>query len=159
MTQWTEAAISAHLDGKFYGLDGRDQNELARQLEAEREERKAQAATRKLMRAKAVEAIKAMKIVPGAGVSPEGIIIATAAAHGLTPAELTSKTRARHIIRARQHACVLLRELTKLSYPDVCCYVNVEDHSTIIHAVKSWHLHELNYVHEDVAARKMLGVQ
>ena len=159
MTTWTEAAIAAHLEGKFFGLDGKDKNEISRQLAAEREERKADAAARKIIREQAAAAIRAMQMSVVDGVSPKGIVCAVAAAHGMTPADIVSKSRARHIIRARQHACVLLRELTKLSYPEVCDFVNVADHSTVIHAVKSWHLHELAYVHEDAAARKMLGVQ
>ena len=158
MSSWTEAAIAAALDGKFFGLDGRDKNEISRQLAAEREERKALSAVRKIIREKAAEAIRAMQATVVDGVSPQSIVCAVAAAHGMTPADIVSKSRARHIIRARQHACVLLRELTKMSFPDLCDYVNVADHSTVIHAVKTWRLHELNYVHEDAAARKMLGV-
>ncbi len=62
------------------------------------------------------------------------IINETAAYFNLTMDELTSKSRTRTLVTARQIAMYLLRELTEMSLPKIGQELGGRDHTTVIHA-------------------------
>jgi chromosomal replication initiator protein len=62
------------------------------------------------------------------------IINETAAYFNLTMEELTSKSRTRTLVTARQIAMYLLRELTEMSLPKIGQELGGRDHTTVIHA-------------------------
>jgi chromosomal replication initiator protein len=66
---------------------------------------------------------------------PEEIIGATAAATGLSPADLTGPSRRQPLVRARQTAMYLCRELTDLSLPKIGRAFGGRDHTTVMHAL------------------------
>jgi len=153
MTQhhWTEIAIATALEGRFYLTDGTDRN--ARKTEEEERRQRQRAELVRHQMKKAVEAV-----VVSDPTDPATIIKVVAFAHKIGTEDLLSRTRAYHIIRARQHACVLLRELAKLPMTAVAKAVNLKDHSTAIHAINQWARHAAQYASADAQARKMLGV-
>ena len=67
-------------------------------------------------------------------ITPELIIHATAEYFDLTMDELTSKSRTRTLVTARQIAMYLLRELTEMSLPKIGQELGGRDHTTVIHA-------------------------
>lgn len=68
-------------------------------------------------------------------VTIENIQRTVARHYNLKPAELLSKNRKAHIVRARQVAMALTRELTRHSLPEIGEAFS-RDHSTILHACK-----------------------
>ena len=64
------------------------------------------------------------------------IILYTAEEFGLTVDDIKGKSRVRHLVRARQVACFLAREMTGHSYPHIGGIMGGRDHSTIIHACR-----------------------
>ncbi|MDI3329818.1 MAG: chromosomal replication initiator protein DnaA [Micrococcus sp.] len=62
------------------------------------------------------------------------ILNETAAYFNLTMDELTSKSRTRTLVTARQIAMYLLRELTEMSLPKIGQELGGRDHTTVIHA-------------------------
>lgn len=68
--------------------------------------------------------------------TPEEIIGATAASLGLSPAELTGPSRRQPLVRARQTAMYLCRELTDLSLPKIGAAFGGRDHTTVMHALE-----------------------
>ncbi|MGW9552499.1 chromosomal replication initiator protein DnaA [Citricoccus zhacaiensis] len=62
------------------------------------------------------------------------ILNETAAYFNLTMEELTSKSRTRTLVTARQIAMYLLRELTEMSLPKIGQELGGRDHTTVIHA-------------------------
>lgn len=68
--------------------------------------------------------------------APAGkLIIRTVAAHYHIPvSEMLSSRRRMDCVRARQIACYLAREMTKLSYPQIGKLTGGRDHSTALHA-------------------------
>jgi chromosomal replication initiator protein len=62
------------------------------------------------------------------------ILNETAAYFNLTLEELTSKSRTRTLVTARQIAMYLLRELTEMSLPKIGQELGGRDHTTVIHA-------------------------
>lgn len=50
--------------------------------------------------------------------------------------DLRSKTRSRSVVRPRQYAMFLIRELTKHSLPEIGGFFGGRDHTTVIHACK-----------------------
>ncbi|MBT8193412.1 MAG: chromosomal replication initiator protein DnaA [Acidimicrobiia bacterium] len=66
---------------------------------------------------------------------PEEIIGATAAATGLSPADLIGPSRRQPLVRARQTAMYLCRELTDLSLPKIGRAFGGRDHTTVMHAL------------------------
>ncbi|MDH3538531.1 MAG: chromosomal replication initiator protein DnaA [Acidimicrobiia bacterium] len=66
---------------------------------------------------------------------PEEIIGATAAACGLTPTDLIGPSRRQPLVRARQTAMYLCRELTDLSLPKIGRAFGGRDHTTVMHAL------------------------
>jgi chromosomal replication initiation ATPase DnaA len=155
MTQhWTEAAIAAHLEGKFFRVDGKDKNEVDARRQREADLAKAEAALQ------AQTAAKVAREVRKAGAfTSASIIAAVACAHRIGAADLVSKSRRWNIIHARQHACALMREFTGLSFQDIAAAVNLVDHSTVHHACTTWKQRGHVYAVEDKRAREMLGVQ
>ena len=66
---------------------------------------------------------------------PEEIIAATAAVTGLTPADLTGPSRKQPLVRARQTAMYLCRELTDLSLPKIGRAFGGRYHTTVMHSI------------------------
>lgn len=66
---------------------------------------------------------------------PEEIIGATAAACGLSPTDLIGPSRRQPLVRARQTAMYLCRELTDLSLPKIGRAFGGRDHTTVMHAL------------------------
>ncbi|WP_336705452.1 chromosomal replication initiator protein DnaA [Micrococcus terreus] len=62
------------------------------------------------------------------------ILNETTAYFNLTMEELTSKSRTRTLVTARQIAMYLLRELTEMSLPKIGAELGGRDHTTVIHA-------------------------
>lgn len=154
MTQWTEAAIAAALEGHYYGIDGKCRNDERKAAEQQREEARRRAETIRAMRQQQAQQV----IVEAGDRSPSAIIAAVAHAHNLGVSDIISGARFKHIAHARQHACSLMRELTGIPFTRIAASVGIVDHSTAHHAVKTWaargHLYEV----EDRKAREMLGV-
>ncbi|XNZ01589.1 chromosomal replication initiator protein DnaA [Micrococcus luteus] len=67
-------------------------------------------------------------------ITPELILHATGEYFNLTMDELTSKSRTRTLVTARQIAMYLLRELTEMSLPKIGQALGGRDHTTVIHA-------------------------
>ncbi len=67
-------------------------------------------------------------------ITPELILHATGEYFNLTMDELTSKSRTRTLVTARQIAMYLLRELTEMSLPKIGQVLGGRDHTTVIHA-------------------------
>ncbi len=63
------------------------------------------------------------------------IVEETAAAHGVTVAEMMGPRRIRRIAHARQEAMATIYAETKFSYPQVGEFFG-RDHTTVIHAVR-----------------------
>lgn len=68
--------------------------------------------------------------------TPEEILGSTAAAFGLSPTELTGPSRRQPLVRARQTAMYLCRELTDLSLPKIGQAFGGRDHTTVMHALE-----------------------
>lgn len=152
--RWTEAAIAAALEGRFYGLDGKCKHE-----EREKEQRAAKEAAKavRMLRVEQVQQVQHVVSTHGSHTSA-AIIAAVAHTHGIAAADIVSKSRRRHIIHARQHACALMRQLTGMSTQDIADAVNIIDHSTVVYTVKTWIHRGKAYANEDRIARQMLGV-
>lgn len=151
MTYWTEEAIAAALEGKFFRVDGTDRNEEER----ERALRRA-AMVERVKQYNAARAAKALK--KSNAFTPERIIHAVSIAHDVPAADIVSKARFRHIIIARHHAIALIRELTGMSMPDIADAVNLEDHSTVSHACATWKKRGAPFEQQDITARRLLGM-
>ena len=67
-------------------------------------------------------------------ITPATIVAQTAEYFNLTIEELTSKSRTRTLVTARQIAMYLLRELTDMSLPKIGQELGGRDHTTVIHA-------------------------
>ncbi|GAA4913939.1 chromosomal replication initiator protein DnaA [Nesterenkonia rhizosphaerae] len=67
-------------------------------------------------------------------ITAEQIINATAEYYSFTVEELTSKSRNRTLVTARQIAMYLLRELTEMSLPKIGQALGGRDHTTVIYA-------------------------
>jgi chromosomal replication initiator protein len=72
----------------------------------------------------------------GYAVSTEAIIDHVAAYFGLASGDLTSKSRSRPLVWARQVAQWLTRELTDWSYPAIGRAFGGRDHTTVMHGVE-----------------------
>jgi chromosomal replication initiator protein len=73
---------------------------------------------------------------PTPAVEVERIQEAVAARLGLTRPQLLSTGRTAPVVRGRQLAMFLTRELTDLSLPAIAVAFNRRDHTTVMHAVK-----------------------
>ncbi len=60
----------------------------------------------------------------------------TADMYGFTVEEITSKSRQRPLVTARQVGMYVVRELTDLSYPNIGRVFGDRDHTTVMHAVE-----------------------
>ncbi len=69
-------------------------------------------------------------------ITPEKIISIVATQLGYSPSELSGPARNRPLVRARQLAMYLIRELTDYSYPAIARHFGDRDHTTVIHAVE-----------------------
>ncbi len=56
--------------------------------------------------------------------------------YGFTVEEITSKSRQRPLVTARQVGMYVVRELTDLSYPNIGRVFGDRDHTTVMHAVE-----------------------
>lgn len=68
-------------------------------------------------------------------VTAEEIIAATAAAYGFAVADLRGPSRKQPLVRCRQVAMYLCRELTDLSLPKIGALFGGRDHTTVMHGV------------------------
>jgi chromosomal replication initiator protein len=57
---------------------------------------------------------------------------------GLNPEDMTSKSRERRLVRPRQYAMALCRELTTLSLCEIGALFGGRDHATVLHAKKQF---------------------
>lgn len=157
-THWTEPAIAAALNGRFYGINGRCRHEEREKAEREAERKtKAKVDAIRSMRSEQAKAQQA--VAQKVAVSTRGaILIAVAWAHGLEVEDIRKQSRRNAIVRARQHACALMRELTTRSLRQIAEAVGLMDHATVIHSIRTWAKHRDRYAEQDRAARQMLGV-
>jgi len=66
--------------------------------------------------------------------SPQVILKSVADFYSISLADLVKRSRKKEIVRPRQIAMFLLREETKLSFPEIGHKLGGRDHSTVIHA-------------------------
>jgi chromosomal replication initiator protein len=66
--------------------------------------------------------------------SPQIILKAVADFYNVSSNDLTKRSRKKEVVRPRQVAMYLLREETKLSFPEIGQKLGGRDHSTVIHA-------------------------
>ncbi len=66
--------------------------------------------------------------------SPAAILKAVADFYNISAADLIKRSRKKEIVRPRQIAMFLLRDETKLSFPEIGQKLGGRDHSTVIHA-------------------------
>lgn len=66
--------------------------------------------------------------------SPQTILKSVADFYSISLADLVKRSRKKEIVRPRQIAMFLLREETKLSFPEIGQKLGGRDHSTVIHA-------------------------
>ena len=66
--------------------------------------------------------------------SPQTILKSVADFYSISLADLAKRSRKKEIVRPRQIAMFLLREETKLSFPEIGQKLGGRDHSTVIHA-------------------------
>jgi chromosomal replication initiator protein len=77
-------------------------------------------------------------LMPGSAtkmVSADDIIAATAAAHGFSQTELRGPSRRQPLVRVRQIAMYLCRDLTDLSLPKIGALFGDRDHTTVMHSI------------------------
>lgn len=153
---WTEAAIAAHLEGRFYLIDGTDKNAIDAKLEAQRQADKIRARQELAALTRIEQLVQASD--ERTTLPPDAIITAVAHAHRVGIEDLKSTARRTHLVHARQHACALLREFTTLSYPAIGRLIGGRDHATVVHGVQRWTQRGHVYAVEDKRAREMLGV-
>lgn len=85
----------------------------------------------------AKEALKDILIVQSRLISIENIQKTVADYYRIKMVELISKKRLRNLVRPRQIAMSLTRELTTMSLPEIGAGFGGKDHSTVIHACKT----------------------
>ena len=66
--------------------------------------------------------------------SPQTILKAVADFYSISANDLVKRSRKKEVVRPRQIAMFLLREETKLSFPEIGQKLGGRDHSTVIHA-------------------------
>lgn len=66
--------------------------------------------------------------------SPQVILKSVAEFYNITANDLVKRSRKKEVVRPRQVAMFLLREETKLSFPEIGQKLGGRDHSTVIHA-------------------------
>ncbi len=87
-------------------------------------------------------------------ITPALILEETAKMFGLEVSQLTSKSRTRDLVHARQIGMYVCRELTALSYPQIGKEFGGRDHTTVIHAYEkvSSLMKERSEIYDDVTA-------
>lgn len=71
------------------------------------------------------------------------LVAETAAIHGLTPDEVRGRGRARPLVRARQHAMALMRDVRRpngkprYSLPQIARFFGLAAHTSVLHAVRA----------------------
>jgi len=87
-------------------------------------------------------------------ITPALILEETAKMFNLEVVQLTSKSRTRDLVHARQIGMYVCRELTELSYPQIGKEFGGRDHTTVIHAYEkvSTLMKERRQTYEDVTA-------
>lgn len=68
--------------------------------------------------------------------SPQTILKAVADFYNISAADLIKRSRKKEVVKPRQVAMFLLRDETKLSFPEIGQKLGGRDHSTVIHAVE-----------------------
>jgi len=76
--------------------------------------------------------------------SPQTVLKSVSEFYNLSLIELMKRSRKKEIVRPRQIAMFLLREETKLSFPEIGQKIGGRDHSTVIHACEKIKKEELN---------------
>ncbi|MEK9158364.1 MAG: chromosomal replication initiator protein DnaA [Patescibacteria group bacterium] len=66
--------------------------------------------------------------------SPQAILKSVAEFYNISAADLIKRSRKKEVVRPRQVAMFLLRDETKLSFPEIGQKLGGRDHSTVIHA-------------------------
>lgn len=66
--------------------------------------------------------------------SPQTVLKSVADFYSISAADLVKRSRKKEVVRPRQIAMFLLREETKLSFPEIGQKLGGRDHSTVIHA-------------------------
>ncbi len=66
--------------------------------------------------------------------SPQAILKVVAEFYNISAADLIKRSRKKEVVRPRQVAMYLLRDETKLSFPEIGQKLGGRDHSTVIHA-------------------------
>src|SRR3989344_3561283 len=66
--------------------------------------------------------------------SPQVVLKSVADFYNISSADLVKRSRKKEVVRPRQVAMFLLREETKLSFPEIGQKLGGRDHSTVIHA-------------------------
>lgn len=66
--------------------------------------------------------------------SPQSVLKAVADFYSITSNDLVKRSRKKEVVKPRQVAMFLLREETKLSFPEIGQKLGGRDHSTVIHA-------------------------
>lgn len=165
-THWTEPAIAAALEGRFYEINGKCRAEQRQQRlhdQQMRMRRREQIMHENRQRAEAALTARKSKLQRAAAQEAKAptraaIVEAVAWAHGLEVEDIRKQSRRNAVVRARQHACALMRELTIRSLPQIAEAVGVQDHTTALHSIQTWPKHRDRYAEQDRAARQMLGV-
>ncbi len=87
-------------------------------------------------------------------ITPTLILDETAAMFGLTVEQLTSRSRTRDLVHARQIGMYVCREMTDLSYPQIAKEFGGRDHTTVIHAYEkvSTRMKDKHKTYEDVTS-------
>jgi chromosomal replication initiator protein len=85
----------------------------------------------------AKEALKDILVMQNRLISIENIQKTVADYYRIKMVELISKKRIRNLVRPRQIAMLLTRELTTMSLPEIGAGFGGKDHSTVIHACKT----------------------
>jgi len=71
---------------------------------------------------------------PNQIISPQNIIKTVAIFYNLPESEIKGNSRRQDIVKARQIAMYLLREISKCSYPTIGAYFRDKDHTTVMHS-------------------------
>ncbi len=104
---------------------------------------------RPVTRVTAKEALADMLVGAARRVTVEDIQKCVAAYHGLRMSDLLSKKRTREIVRPRQQAMYLCKEMTTRSLPDIARRFGNMDHTTVLYSCRR--IQEL--CHDDAAVR------
>jgi chromosomal replication initiator protein len=72
----------------------------------------------------------------GETVTMDEILAAVAEHYGVTPADLKSKGRSKEVVRPRQVAMYLIRQLTGASLPEIGQFFGGRDHTTVLYATQ-----------------------